>query len=434
MKSIRTDVAVIGAGQAGLAASYFLRRTGIGHIVLERGRIGESWRSQRWDSFHLNTPNWCNSLPGVQFHPEDRYAFSHRDGLVSFFEEYVSRFDLPVETRSEVRGLDAAGPHDFRVELADKVIETRAVIIASGSMSSASLPAVSKDLPDGVLSLHTGEFRNAGELPEGAVLVVGSGQSGCQIAEDLLSNGREVYLCASKVGRVPRRYRGRDILDWWNEMGLLDVSVDDLEDPSIKFAAQPQVTGNDGGHSISLQSLGRDGAVLLGRLLGFRGGQAMIGDDLLDSVSFADGKAESFKAAIDKYVDANSIEAEEPEADPYEVPLPDLRGSDKLREIDLAERGIGTVIWCTGFGADWSWINIDVFEADGRPQHSQGKGAIPGLYFIGFPWLSKRKSGIIAGVAEDAERIVEDLKTGFDAGTGMSRATGDFTGYAAPTS
>ncbi|MBW3553511.1 MAG: NAD(P)-binding domain-containing protein [Gemmatimonadetes bacterium] len=406
------EVAVIGAGQGGLAVSWLLQEAEVHHVVLERGAVGESWRSQRWDSFCLNTPNWCNSLPGLEFDPEDLDGFGHRDALVSYFERYVRRFDLPVEPHTPVRAVENLPTGAYEVRTDHGSIGARAIVLATGSMSRPRVPDMAGRLPSDILSISAGEFRNADVLPVGAVVVVGSGQSGSQIAEDLLAAGRRVFLCASRVGRVPRVYRGRDIVAWWHDMGFLDVGVEELEDPSALSATQPQVSGTNGGHTVSLQSLARDGATLLGRLSDVRGNRIALAGDLLGAIAFGDEKSRSFKAAIDKWIDSRGIDAEPPSADAGEPSLPDLDGSDQRRELDLRGAGVGCIIWCTGFDADWSWVHADVFDQNGRPRHQGGITESRGLYFIGHPWLSKRSSGILLGVKHDAARIVEHIRRG----------------------
>lgn len=404
------DTVVVGAGQAGLVASRFLSDAGVEHVVLERGRIGESWRSQRWDSFFLNTPNWSNGLAGSPFHPEAPHAFEHRDALVAYFERYARQFRLPVREQVPVTALERHPAGGFTIHVDGERLWTSAVIVASGSMSRPRVPPMARRLPDGMPSLSAGTYKSPAALPDGAVVVVGSGQSGCQIAEDLLGAGRRVYVSASRVGRVPRFYRGRDILAWWRDMRFLEVTADELEDPAIQFAAQPQVSGTAGGHTVSLQSLARDGATLLGRAVDIAGSTLKLGDGLNDCIAFADDKAEQFKAAIDQYIAEHAIEASPPTPDPGEPSLPDLGGSDRLDALDLRSAGIGTVIWCTGFDADWSWVRVDVFDEHGRPRHRAGISECRGLYFLGMPWLAKRKSGILYGVSEDAARIVQHIE------------------------
>jgi putative flavoprotein involved in K+ transport len=407
-----TDVAVVGAGQAGLAVSYHLCRAGVPHVVLERGEAGETWRSQRWDSFHLNTPNWANGLPGMEFDEAAPDGFTHREDVVSYLQRYVEEFDLPVRPGTEVTSLDRLPSGEYELRTATGAVRAPAVVLATGAMTRPRIPAMASGLPDDVVSLSAGTYRNAAELPPGGVLVVGSGQSGCQIAEDLLAAGRQVFVCASRVGRLPRVYRGRDTLAWLCDMGFFDVGLEELEDPAERFAAQPQVSGTNGGHTVSLQSLARDGATLLGRVEDVSGARLTLRRNLRESIAFADGKSRDTKAAIDEWIEREALDAEPAAPDPGEPPLPDLGGSDRLDALDLREAGIGTVIWCTGFDADWSWVNVDVFDERGRPLHEAGVSDSPGLYFVGHPWLSKRSSGILLGVSDDAARIARHIQRG----------------------
>lgn len=404
------DVVVVGAGQAGLVVSYLLAQARIDHQVLERGRIGESWRSQRWDSFHLNTPNWSNGLAGMHFPSKTPDGFSHRDRLTQYFEHYARRFDLPIRQHTNVVSLDRSLVGGYKLRTETDTIHATVVVLATGSMSRPRVPAMAQRLSGDIKSLPSGAYRNPEALPEGAVVVVGSGQSGCQIAEDLLNAGRKVYVCASRVGRVPRVYRGREIFDWWRDMRFFEVRVDELEDPSIQYAAQPQVSGTDGGHTVSLQSLANDGATLLGRVQNVDGHILELGNNLQECIDFADEKSRAFKTAIDDFIERTGRHADPPLPDPGEPELVDLNGSGDIETLDLRKAGVAGLIWCTGFDADWSWVNLDVFDNRDRPRHRAGITESPGLYVIGFPWLSKRKSGILYGVSEDAAHIVQHIE------------------------
>jgi putative flavoprotein involved in K+ transport len=408
--SATVDVVVVGAGQAGLVASYLLGLDRVHHLVLEGGEIGQSWRKHRWDSFHLNTPNWSNGLAGMEFHSQEPYAFATRNELVAFFEEYASNFHLPIMPRSSVTSLRRTSNGRYALRTQSEEMQAKAVILASGGMTRPRVPALAERLPDDFAVLSAGTYRNPETLPKGAVLVVGSGQSGCQITEDLLEAGREVYLSVGKVARAPRSYRGRDIVAWWKDMGLWDLKLHQLEDQSLQFAAQPQVSGTHGGHTVSLQSLARDGAVLLGRVLDVDRRALRLDRSVRECIRFADEKSRAFKAAIDAHVEREGIRAEAPLPDPGEPPLPDLRESDEITNFDLSRAGVSSVIWCTGFDADWSWVKVDMFDQAGRPRHNNGETEFPGLYLLGMPWLSARKSGILLGVSDDAARIVQHIR------------------------
>jgi putative flavoprotein involved in K+ transport len=405
------DVVVVGAGQAGLVASYLLSLDHVEHLVLESGEIGQSWRTQRWDSFHLNTPNWCNGLAGKEFHPEEPHAFAGRNELVAFLEDYAGNLRLPIQPRTKVISLRITSNGTYSLRTQSEEVRAKAVIVASGGMSRPRVPALARRLADNLTVSSAGSYKNPEALPKGAVLVVGSGQSGCQITEDLLEAGRTVYLSVSKVARVPRAYRGRDILAWWKDMSFLDVKLQQLEDPSLQFAAQPQVSGIRGGHTVSLQSLARDGAVLVGRVLDAHRRVLTLDKSVHECIRFADEKSLAFKAGIDAYIDREGIKAEAALPDPGEPPLPDLGGSDELTVLDLSRSDVSSVIWCTGFDADWSWVEVGVFDQGGRPRHEYGITEFPGLCFLGMPWLSARKSGILFGVSDDAARLVQHLRT-----------------------
>ena len=401
---------VIGAGQGGLAAGYALQQAGIEYLILDRGKIGESWRSQRWDNFSINTPNWSNGLEGLDVDPDAPDAFPGRDELVAYLVRYADCFGLKIREHSPVRKIHRTESKQFEIEVSDLNLSARAVIVATGGLSLPKLPQMALNFPSEIISISAGGYRNPQALPEGAVLVVGSGQSGSQIAEDLIDAGREVYLCTGRVGRVPRVYRGRDFMAWWDAMGLWEKRVDELEDPNLPFVTHPQVSGNDGGHTLSLQLLANKGVVLLGRALDYDGKIMKISSDLLENIKYADDKSAMYKRDIDKLIADQNLIAPPPEIDPGEPPMPDLGGFDELRELDLVERGISSIIWCTGFYGDWGFLDPDFLDIKGNPQHQDGIGQTPGIYYIGMPWLHMRKSGILYGVSQDARRLVRHLQ------------------------
>ena len=408
------DCVVVGAGHAGLAIASCLREQGRDFVVLERGRIGETWRSQRWDSFQVNTPNWMNLLPGQELGAVPREGFLRRDELVHGFERYAEDRALPVHTGIAVTAvghLDSAGTYLVRGTAfggGPVSWEARSVVVASGMQRAPRLPGFGRDLPPGTAQLHSSQYRAADFLPPGAVVVVGSAQSGCQIAEELLAVGRTVYLCASRVARVPRRHRGRDITEWWLDAGFWDQTVADLEDPAMRLVPQPQVSGvGSRGHSVSLQQLARDGALLLGRALGVNEGWLELDSRLGDYIRFADERSAHFQREIDAAILRGGSALPADEHDAADVSAPELYDVSGPAELDLRAAGVGAIIWCTGFAADFGWLRLPVLDARGAPVHEGGVSPVPGLYFLGFPWLRKRKSGIIYGIAEDAARIAE---------------------------
>lgn len=410
------DAVVIGAGQAGLGASYYLTQRGLSHIVLERGRIGETWRRQRWDSFALNTPNWLNALPGAPYDGPAPDGFADAPSLADAFTAYAERFALPVGTGVEVLSVVAdADANGFLVGTqsyagATSSVSARNVVVAAGILHRPAIPAFASRLPATIAPLHAVDYRNPDALPPGAVVVVGSAQSGCQIAEDLSDAGRRVYLATGRSGRIPRRYRGRDIDEWLWDMGDFDVTPVALGDPAAMCVAQPQVSGVGRlGHTLSLQSLAADGVTLLGRLTDIDGQALMFDDSLADNIRFADDKSAAVKREIDAYIDGQEIDAPPAETDAADRPWTGAAEVVSPSRLDLRAARVSTLIWCTGFRAAFPWLHLPVLDADGRPLHRDGVSPVPGLYFLGFPWLRKRKSGIICGVAEDAAVIVDHI-------------------------
>lgn len=393
--------------------AYVLEEAGFDFVVFERGRIGETWRTQRWDSFTLNTPNWMNVLPGDVYDGSAPDGFYSRDQLVESFERYARSFDLPIREERRVTSVaPIPGEAAFLVtarsaDEREEHVRARNVIVASGAMQQPRRPAIAARVSGEVVQLHASDYRNPRELPSGAVVVVGSGQSGCQITEDLVAQGRKVYLCTSRVARVPRRHRGRDILEWWADMGFLDVRVEDVEDAAILRATQPQVSGvGRYGHTVSLQQLARDGVTLLGRLMDVQDHTLVIGPDLADNMRFADERAEAFARAVDAFIEGTGIAA--PEGDDDDVPAYHETGASPHR-LDLSAHRVTSIIWCTGFTADFSWLRVPALDETGRPVHTAGVSPVPGVYFIGFPWLRARKSGLVFGIHEDALHIASAI-------------------------
>jgi len=409
------DTVIVGAGQAGLGMSYFLNRDRRPHVVFERGRIGETWLAQRWNSFKLNTPNFMSVLPGLPYDGPEPDGFWRKDELVHYFQRYTKHFQLPVRTGVTVISVERTKDEkrfivNTKINGNEESVFSHSVVIAAGIQQTPKYPLIRSRLSHNIIQLHTADYRSAALLPPGAVVVVGSGQSGCQITEDLLSAGRTVYLCTSKVGRVPRHYRGRDLLEWWIDMKLWDVTLENLEDKSISQAAQPQISGlGRYGHTISLQQLARQGAIILGRLQDIDADTFVLSDEAAAHVLFADEFSQRVKDGIDVYLHKAGIPLPPLEDDPADVSDPQAKCISPLRRLNLRELKISTVIWATGFTGDFSWIHLPVFTAERKPIHKRGISPVPGLYFLGFPWLNSRKSGIIYGVEEDAQYIANSI-------------------------
>ena len=408
------DAIVVGAGPAGLAASWHLWRRGVQHTVLERGRVGETWRTQRWDSFTLNTPTWMSCLPGGRA-PGPSDGFLARDAWIAHLDDHARSAELPVRTRAEVTGLDSRPDGTFEVRLGGpnpETIEARCVVVASGAQGEPRTPALASDLPDGVVQLHTVAYRNPTQLSAGAVLVVGSAQSGGQITEDLVTAGRTVYLSTSRVPRVRRRTRGTDTLEWLLSVGFFDQSVAALPDPAQQFAPQPITSGvGRFGHTLSLQWLEERGARLLGRLRGVDGGRMLFDDDLGANIAFADEHSAMVNRQVAAALAARGLDATLPllEDDPADRPHPDPGALHAPTELDLERAGIGTVIWATGVAGRFDWLPGSLLDARGWPRHEDGAMPTPGLFVLGLPWLRNRGSGIVYGMDRDAAAIVDRL-------------------------
>ena len=403
------DLVIIGAGHAGLAASQRALAHGLEHVVLERGRVGECWRTQRWDSFTLNTTNAMNGLPGSPYRGTAPDAFEARDAWVARLERYVLEHALPVRTGMPVTSVEQDGDA-FVVTTAGERIQTRNVIVASGTVNAPRVLAVAESLDPKIVRTTTGRYRGTADLPPGAVLVVGSAQSGVQIVEDLLDAGREVYLATGRVGRAPRRLRGRDTLLWLTETGWMDQRPADLPDPAMQYWAQPQISGvGPLGHTVSLQSLAARGVTLLGHLEAADGTRVRFAADLPQHIGFADEIARRMRQHIDEHITRRGIAAPPSEPDPADEPVADPGAFVAPSEIDLRERGITSIVFSTGFTADFSWLRLPVVDDRATPIHADGRSPVDGLWFLGFPWLRTRKSGIIWGITEDSKAIVDQV-------------------------
>jgi putative flavoprotein involved in K+ transport len=415
MKAFTPEVIVVGAGHAGLSMSYYLKNNKVNHLVFEKGKIGNSWHSQRWDSFKLNTPNKWNLLPG-----QDN-IFSDPDGLCSASEfvaslvRYSADFQLPVVENCEVISVERIPESKgFSVSVSENGLtrnyRCNQVVVASGAQNRKSIPSFAGKMSPGIFQLHSGEYRNDSTLPDGAVLVVGSAQSGIQIAEDLLYKGRKIFISTSQVGRVPRRYRGKDIIDWFIITGFLDQFAIDITDKQIFTMRQPQVsTVGARGHSSSLQALAKNGAVILGKIGDADDLTISLKPDAAANVKFADDSSMKMKEMINQYIRKSQLDAPPPEEDSGDTPDENAACVSAVTSLNLKENNITNIIWTTGFTGDYSYLKLPVLNENGMPRHNNGICDINGLYFLGLPWLRKRKSGIILGIEEDAKFITELL-------------------------
>ncbi len=401
------DVVVIGAGWAGLGVSHGLRHSGISHVVLERGRIGETWRSQRWASFHFNIPRVLTVLPGDRYEGNDPEGAMTRDEFVTMLEGYVSRNSLPVQVGESVTEVTPDGAERYLVHTPSQTLAARNVVVASGSLNRPRRPPASQRIPPFVHQIDASDYRSAASLEPGAVLVVGSGQSGGQIAKDLADAGRQVFLSTSKIGRIPRRYRGRDVVLWLVDCGLMDLRREDFVLPSGAIPARALQGALE---TISLQSLGAQGVVLLGRLAGAEGTALTFTGDVAENVRFADENSAELRRKIDDYIARKGIAAPPATDDPAESVAPRVP-SPPITSLDLTTSGISTIVWCTGFDGDFSWVRIPgAIGADQQPLQVDGIAAASGVYFAGLDFASTRKSGTILSSIDESRIIVGHIQ------------------------
>jgi putative flavoprotein involved in K+ transport len=406
MKKLKKfETVIIGGGQAGLSASYHLKIQGRDHIVLEQAaRAANAWRNHRWDSFTLNTPNWQSQLQGASMPGKDPDGFLTRDEIISYFENHIRQNQLPIWYGTQVFTVEAA-QDGYTLDTTAGRFEARNVVIATGLYQKPTIPRFTGALSSHICQLHSDSYRNPDSLPPGAVLVVGSAQSGAQIAEELYQSGRRVYLSVSRSGRVPRRYRGRDI-NWWSDtLGLYERTVDVLKSPREKFGGKPHISGTKGGHTLNLHQFASDGVTLLGRVTELDGATVKHAHDLHTNLAAADQFEANLVAKIDSYIEKHGLTM------PEEILPRFTAGFDQpeIDELDLRRAGVNSVIWATGYSFDFSMVRLPVCDADGYPIQERGVTAYAGLYFVGLPWLHNAKSGLLFGVSEDAAHVASHI-------------------------
>jgi putative flavoprotein involved in K+ transport len=413
-------VAVVGGGQAGLAASWHLTRAGVDHVVFEAQTIAHEWADTRWDNFTLVTPNWHCKLPGYEYKGADPDGFMTRDQVVEWLAGYAPTFGPPVREHVRVTALTERDGGGFSLTVVDQegeeIWEADSVVVATGGYHTPAVPLWAAAIDPAVTQLESARYKNAAQLPTGAVLVVGSGQSGAQIAEDLHLEGRQVHLAVGNAPRVARFYRGKDVMTWLAEMGLYDTPVQQYPGGlAAREKTNHYVTGRDGGHDIDLRQFAAGGMRLYGVLDGGRGARLTFRPTLTQSLDKADSVYNSICGDIDRYIESEGVNA--PEGRRYApcwVP-----GSDPV-ELDTAAAGITSIIWAIGYRPDYHWVKVGVFDGTGHPTHTRGVTAVPGLYFVGLPWLHTWGSGRFHGIARDAEYIIGSIvgsESRADAGT-----------------
>nr|WP_314581491.1 NAD(P)/FAD-dependent oxidoreductase [uncultured Pseudomonas sp.] len=400
------DTLVVGAGQAGVAMSEHLSRLGIAHLVLERSRIAEAWRTGRWDSLVANGPAWHDRFPGLEFAGLSPDGFAPKEQVADYFEAYARKFNAPIRTGVEVRKVDRnVGRPGFTVETSEGVIQANRVVVATGPFQKPVIPAIAPS-DERLTQIHSAQYRNPQQLAEGAVLVVGAGSSGTQIADELQRSGKQVYLSVGQHDRPPRAYRNRDFCWWLGVLGEWDQAAMKPGREHVTIA----VSGAHGGRTVDFRELAQRGMKLVGVTRSFNDGVATFQPDLAENLARGDENYLAVLDAADAYIERNGLSLPlEPEArrvfpDPECVTQPIL-------ELNLAEAGITTIIWATGFATDYSWMNVDAFDEKGKPRHQRGVSNESGIYFLGLPWQSRRGSSFIWGVWHDAKYVADHIAT-----------------------
>jgi putative flavoprotein involved in K+ transport len=400
----RVETLVIGGGQAGLVMSHRLKQRGLAHLVLERHRIAERWRSERWDGLRFQFPNWSVRLPDFPFPHADTDGFSKSADILDYIAAYAAFVAPPIRCGVAVTGLRRRdGAAGFLAETSDGAVEADNVVVATGPYQRPVIPAA---LQDGtkIFQVHASRYANPDALPAGAVLVVGSGASGAQIAEELLRAGRRVYLSVGRHTRLPRRYRGRDLVWWLSTLGIDQTTVEQ-RGPSRLL---PVISGAYGGHTIDFRRFAAEGVTLLGRIETARDGVLTFAPDLADSLASGDATYTTFLDVVDTHIKQRALDMPEDPAARATPPDPACL-TEPIRRLDIAADGIGAVIWATGYGVDFGWIKLPVLDARGEPVHARGITAVPGLYFLGLQWLSRMSSSFLSGVGDDAADLADHI-------------------------
>ena len=398
------DTLVVGAGQAGVAMSEHLTQHGIPHLVLEKDAIAQAWRSGRWDSLVANGPAWHDRFPNMLFPNSHGDTFIAKEQIADYFAAYAKSFNAPIRTGVEVLSAERlSGRPGFRVETSQGVIEARRIVASTGPFQRPVIPAIAP-ANSTLLQIHSAQYRNPQQLPEGGVLVIGAGSSGVQIADELQRAGRAVWLSVGAHDRPPRNYRQRDFCWWLGVLGLWDASSTEPGKEHVTIA----VSGARGGHTVDFRQLAHQGITLVGQTRAFEGGQALFQPDLAENLQRGDASYLALLDAADDYIARNGLSLpEEPQArkflsDPACV-------TDPLYSLDLEDAGITSIIWATGYSTDYSWLKVNAFNPQGKPQHQRGISTEPGVYFLGLPWLSRRGSTFIWGVWHDAKYIADQI-------------------------
>lgn len=400
----RIDTIIIGGGQAGLAMSRCLADRRVDHVVLERGRVAERWRSERWDSLRLLTPNWQTRLPGFRYDGPESDGYMSMPQLVGFFERYAASFDAPLELGTSVSAVERAGSY-FRVQTNRASWIADHVVVATGFSDVPFVPALARQLSPRIVQVVPTQYRNPAQLPPGGVLVVGASATGVQLADEIQASGRPVALAVGRHQRLPRIYRGHDILWWLDAMGVLDATTDEVFDVETS-RNQPslQLVGRADLPSLDVAVLGQRGVRVLGRLVRADGERVRFDDDLIATTSASDLKLAELLVRIDAFAAKTGARVGPPE--PFVPTWPSAVGAGKIT-IDLRADGINTVVWATGFARQYPWLKVPVFDARGEIRHHAGVTPVPGLFVLGMHFQRRRKSAFIDGVGDDAAFLAE---------------------------
>jgi putative flavoprotein involved in K+ transport len=396
---------VVGGGQAGLSASHYLKKHGFDHVVFEKKTVAHKWQNERWDAFCLVTPNWQCQLPDHPYDGEDPHGFMVKDEIVAYVDRFIKKVDAPVFEGTSVTALEKVGDV-FRIESSAGTVTTDNVILATSLYSQPFVPRAAERLPDGVTQIHTADYRNPSQLPPGGVIVVGSGQSGCQIAEDLHLAGRRVHMVTGNAPRCARFYRGRDVVDWLADIGQYDITIAHDGMAKKKHDTNHYLTGRDGGRDIDLRKFATEGMAVYGRMAGVSGGKMLFEPNLKSNLDGADRVYNGINALIDRHIAEKGLHA--PAGSPY---VPVWEPESETTELDLEAQGITSVIWATGFTPDWSYVGLPIFDGTGYPVQRRGVTGIDGVYVLGLPWLWTWGSGRFLAVGKDAEYVVDHLAT-----------------------
>jgi putative flavoprotein involved in K+ transport len=405
------ETVVVGAGQAGLTMSWFLRQAGREHLVVDRReRLGGGWQD-RWDGFRVVGPNWTTALPGFDYDGDDPDGFMPRDAVADRMTRYAAAIDAPVRLGTTVQRLSRleGGADWFRLDTDSGAVETRHVIVATGSFHTPRIPAVSAEISPRVTQVHAHTYRRPADLPPGRVLVVGTGQTGVQLTEELRDAGREVILSVGHCGRVPRRYRGKDVFWWLRRLAEESAagrpglpSVDQLPERRARLACNPHMSGHGGGHDTNLRKFAAGGVRLVGRLDGADGERVRFAPGLEANLSFADTFFdERFRPECEAYVERSGLELPPDDREPFPHTVPEVA------ELDLAKEGISSVLWTSGYALDFGWIDLPIFDEMGFPRTTRGVSEVAGLSFIGVLWQHNQASANLIGVAMDAGYLAE---------------------------